>query len=152
VSAPASLVVAVVGVGGFAACSFVEYAFHRWWFHAPHTPHAPTAQRLHALHHESPRTIIATPFFVSLITCAMTWALCSCVTSTVSAGAFAGGMLLGHAFEGGVHHLLHHRSSTSSSWLRRLKRRHLLHHRKGDENYGVASSVWDRIFRTESAT
>lgn len=145
----ASVVLAIVGLGGFAACSFVEYAFHRWLFHAPY---APTAQRLHTLHHRRPRTMIATPFFVSLITCAVTWGLCCCVTSRVFAGSFAGGMLLGHAFEGGVHHLLHHGSPAGSRWLRRMKRRHLLHHhRRGDENFGVASSVWDRIFRTESA-
>lgn len=138
---------ALVALGGAAACSFVEYGFHRWWFHARF---AETARRLHALHHEAPRTLVGTPFFVSLITCAAAFGLGRCVTSSASAASFAGGLLFGHALEGTVHHLLHHADASRTPWLRRLKRRHLVHHQRGDENFGVASAVWDRIFGTES--
>lgn len=147
VSTHGSVLVAIaLSFAGFATCSLYEYTFHGWWFHAP-KPSAAVA--LHGLHHARPRAIIGTPFFVSLTAVGFTGLLLRAAIGPALAAVFAGGLLLGHCFEGAVHHIIHRRRFLGDGWLARLQRRHEAHHRRSEGNFGVSSSVWDRTFGTE---
>ena len=141
-------VFAALGVlfAGIAISSFYRYAFHRWWFHGAKPSHAVA---LHAEHHARPSALIATPFFLSLLTCAATFALGRTVFAPPLAAVFAGGMLLAHFFEGALHHTLHNRRFTGNSWLARRQRRHDAHHRRHDGNFDTSTAIWDRVLGTE---
>ena len=135
---------AAFAAGGLAF-TFYEYVLHRWLYHV-----LPTAvRRLHRIHHGHPDRLIGAPVFYSLTVTAVTWALASLAVSRAAAAVFAGTLLLGYAYHGVIHWLVHTRRFRGG-WLARLQRHHLVHHAPGRDgvNYGVTTTVWDRVFRT----
>jgi 4-hydroxysphinganine ceramide fatty acyl 2-hydroxylase len=124
--------------------SFYEYAVHRWLYHGRPS----IFRRIHALHHADATLPIGAPFFFSLATCALTWCLARCAVSAPLAAIFAGATLMAFAYHGAVHHLFHHRRLRGHGYFARRRRAHLAHHHRGNVNFGVTSSLWDRLFGT----
>jgi sterol desaturase/sphingolipid hydroxylase (fatty acid hydroxylase superfamily) len=134
---------------GLAAYTLYEYAFHRWLYHALPGP----AYRLHVNHHRDPAVPLGAPFFYTMLVIAGTWALASLAVDRGIAAVFAGTVLGLYAVQSAVHHVIHgwpgsHR--LRGRWVQRLRRHHMIHHRVERANFGIVTSVWDRVFGTVS--
>ena len=132
-------------VAGFVTWTFLEYVLHRAVLHRK-TYFAP----MHGQHHASPLAYIGTPAWVSVSV------LSACFLLPVwwwvgfnVADGLTVGVMLGYWWYGVVHHVIHHHANKSSPDFNDLRAWHLRHHyspRSG--NFGVTTSVWDRIFGT----
>lgn len=136
---------------GVLGWTLVEYAMHRFLFHAP--ARRPLARVLafvvHGHHHVTPREpsrLAATPVQIASLALLMggLWelALGAARLPTVMAGTLSGYL----AYEA-IHHLAHHDQPTNRV-LRALVRHHRRHHERGDGCWGISSPLWDWVFRT----
>lgn len=128
---------------GLFAWSLVEYSFHRWIYHKGRTP----AHAGHQIHHGSPETLIAMPWFVSTGLFGLFWYVFAYMLQFRFALSFAGGLLSGFVVYGAFHHL-HHHFDLKSCRYRKLRAHHFIHHRFPDVNFGVTSRLWDHVFGT----
>ena len=130
---------------GFAVWAPLEYALHRWLGHGP--PSA--ARRGHAMHHSNDVAPVAAPVFVVLICVLAIWSVLTLAVPSGLASLFMGGVYVGYNYYTLVHHLLHHCEPLvlRLGWDRALQR-HRLHHTNHDVNYGVTSTLCDRLFGT----
>jgi len=145
--APASwLSRAVAAAVGFVAWGFLEYAIHRWVGHGPPS----IARRGHAEHHSNGAALIAAPFYVVLAGAFAVWALLSLAIPIGIASLLVFGLYLGYNHYALLHHVLHHHEAIASQvgLLHRLERGHHIHHTQQSVNFGVTSTLWDRVFGT----
>jgi sterol desaturase/sphingolipid hydroxylase (fatty acid hydroxylase superfamily) len=141
VSSTAWIATAAVGATAF---SLLEYAAHRWLYHE-----LPTAGRhIHGRHHAEARRPIGAPFFFSLLVGAASWMLAWPIVGAALAAVFTGTLLGAFAYQSALHHLLHRGWLRGTPLLASLRRHHALHHRRGDVNFGLTSTVWDRVLGT----
>lgn len=132
-------------VSGFAAWGFLEYAMHRWVGHGSPS----IARRGHAMHHSNDRAPIAAPVFVVMAGVFLIWAALALLIGSGIAALLACGLYLGYNHYALVHHVLHHHEALAARvGLQRLERRHRIHHVHHDVNFGVTSTLWDRVFGT----
>lgn len=133
--------IAVLGLfalAGFFGWTFAEYWIHRVVFHH-------VFQAAHHLHHRRPRGYVAAPVW---LTTAVHLVLAAAFTQCGPAGL---GLLLG--LEAGylayivTHDRMHH-SKPRSGWLYGRAQLHAMHHHGAEANFGVITSLWDRVFRT----
>jgi sterol desaturase/sphingolipid hydroxylase (fatty acid hydroxylase superfamily) len=80
------------------------------------------------------------------VACAM-YALLTTVVRTDIACFGVFGLYAGYNHYGLLHHL-QHRRGTRVAWFGRLERGHRIHHRRHTVNYGVTTTVWDRLLGT----
>jgi sterol desaturase/sphingolipid hydroxylase (fatty acid hydroxylase superfamily) len=144
--APGWLGLVVAAGAGLVTFSFVEYAIHRWLFHAP----AGLMASMHQAHHDAPEDHAALPFFTSTGVAALAWWGLAPLVGSALASGFLCGLLTGYFCYGALHHLEHSVRLTSVPfrWLQRRWAVHAVHHRLVDANYGVTTSFWDRVFGT----
>lgn len=129
--------------GGLLSVSLCEYALHRWGFHGSRNP----AQAGHIMHHDSPKALIAFPWF---LTACVWWSVAYIAVNQLQIPfvlSFMAAFITGYAAYGAVHHALHH-NHLSSRWIRKLRTHHRIHHRFPDVNFGVTNRVWDNLFGT----
>jgi sterol desaturase/sphingolipid hydroxylase (fatty acid hydroxylase superfamily) len=133
-------------VAGFVTWTFLEYVLHRSVLHRK-TYFAP----MHGQHHAAPLAFIGTPAWVSVSV------LSACFLLPVwwwagfnVADGLTVGVMLGYWWYGVVHHVIHHRANKSSpSYFNDLRAWHMRHHYSPKSgNFGVTTSVWDRVFGT----
>lgn len=125
-------------VAGFVAWTFAEYWIHRTLFHR-------TFRAAHWLHHDDPRGFVAVPAW--LTTAFHTTALAASILGSVSDGFI--GFELGYLTYIVVHDRIHHTRRKPTGWLLHRWQLHMMHHNgKLEANFGVFTSVWDRVFRT----
>jgi sterol desaturase/sphingolipid hydroxylase (fatty acid hydroxylase superfamily) len=130
---------------GLALWSLAEYLIHRFALHGPAYLAA-----LHDMHHSDPRALVGSPLWLSLgsILCGSflpVWLLIGFATACV----VTAGLMLGYIYFSLLHHIVHHHPTKRGSYLWRLKRRHARHHYgKTPCNFGVVTSMWDRVFGT----
>ena len=106
---------------------------------------------MHDAHHADQLALIGTPIWISLsiMVVFVLLPLTFLVEQHVAIG-LACGLMLGHFWYGGVHHILHHWKIEPGTYWYRLKRRHMLHHHFDDMgNFGVTSGFWDVVFGTD---
>jgi sterol desaturase/sphingolipid hydroxylase (fatty acid hydroxylase superfamily) len=123
---------------GLIAWTFYEYATHRWLLHQVWP-----FRDLHDLHHADQKDYIAVHPAVTLALYAGFWWVWG-----VSYSALAVGFSVGYVAYAFLHTAFHHTRIVSGP-LFKLKRRHALHHAFDDINFGVSTSVWDRLLGTE---
>jgi sterol desaturase/sphingolipid hydroxylase (fatty acid hydroxylase superfamily) len=132
-------------VGAFS-WTFFEYLIHRFVLHR-----MPVFSPMHDAHHEAPLAFVGTPTWLSLgvilgVVFLPTWALGSFNTAC----GLAAGEMAGFFWYGVVHHAIHFRKPRMiARQLIAASRRHAQHHyatRPG--NFGVTTSIWDRVFGT----
>ncbi len=130
---------------GLFSWSVIEYALHRYVLHG-----LQPFQRWHAMHHERPQALIATPTLITAaaflgLVFAPAWAL----GSMGAACAWTLGVLIGYLAYALTHHATHHWRG-QGRWLLQRKRHHALHHSKSHGGcYGVTSSLWDVALGTD---
>lgn len=119
---------------GFLTGTFLEYAGHRWLHVAPVFGHG--------AHHRRPADYsvgAALPFGVALLSLAA-WAALG--------PWFAVGLLCWYGFYTFLHYSFHHNTFDDRSPFWDLQRHHDLHHRDGSGNFGVCTTLWDRMLLT----
>jgi sterol desaturase/sphingolipid hydroxylase (fatty acid hydroxylase superfamily) len=131
---------------GALAFSFVEYGMHRWYFHARGT----LAGTVHAGHHQHPRGPAALPWFSSAAVSAVALWLLSAVLSEAVASSFLCGLLAAYLWYVTLHHLQHsvRIRHVPTRWLKRRWAAHAWHHGRSNVNFGVTTSLWDRVLGT----
>lgn len=118
---------------GIIAYSFVEYAVHRWVLHGP-------MKKQHAEHHRNPYTQAQVPLTILAPGFILVWLLAGWAMMLGMAGCWAA--------SGFIHRKLHV-ANIDSPWFRTLQKRHISHHLRAKTNFGVTSSIWDRLFGSE---
>jgi len=135
----------VAFLAGLCAWTLLEYLVHRWIFH-----HAPWVRRQHAAHHDDPKALVGTPTWLSVATLSVVVMLPSMVAEGLAIGSsFSAGLVLGYLWYCIVHYGVHHWHVARRGYFSRMKRRHAIHHQVDvGSNFGVTTSVWDRLFGT----
>jgi 4-hydroxysphinganine ceramide fatty acyl 2-hydroxylase len=144
VVAGASVIVA------FIAWGFVEYAFHRWVLHGRPS----IARRGHARHHADDTALIGLPFLAAVTVACTICAILALVFTVGVACLLVFGFYARYNYYVLVHHLLHHRDKDLAdvACLARLGRAHRIHHDRHVVNYGVSTTIWDRLLGTFQPT
>jgi len=133
-----------------------EYGLHRYVLHGRFLYKVPLTaslwKRIHFDHHRDPHDLRV--LFGALYTTVPTLALVALpIGWTVggragAAAAFAAGSLIICFYEF-CHCVQHLHYMPKSPFLQRIKRLHLAHHFHNETgNYGITTSIWDRVFRT----
>ena len=126
--------------------SFIEYAFHRWLFHSG----ALILSELHASHHDHPKQPAALPFWSSAGSAPVFfWMFAPCASAFVAHFLLCG-FFAAYFGYGVVHHLQHsiRIKDIPFQWVRRKWAAHAVHHGREDVNFGVTTSLWDRVLGT----
>ena len=139
--------VIVIWCAGVVTFSLVEYAIHRWLFHA----RSGVMAAMHQAHHEAPHDHTALPCITSAVVAAFAWVVLSPIVGSAAACVFLCGVMSGYCYYATLHHLEHRirLSALPFRWLQRRWAVHSVHHRLVDTNYGVTTSFWDRVFGTD---
>jgi dihydroceramide fatty acyl 2-hydroxylase len=131
---------------GAFAFSFVEYALHRWAFHSGSL----LSGELHASHHHHPKQPSALPFCSSAVSApAFFWLLTQFMSAHVAHFALCG-FFAAYLSYGVLHHLQHsiRIKDLPFQWMRRKWAAHAVHHGREGVNFGVTTSLWDRLLGT----
>ena len=129
---------------GLMFWTLAEYLLHRFVLHG-----WPYFAKFHQAHHDDPRAMIAAPTLLSL----GIFATIALLPATLLAGLWPAlpwfaGFLSGYVAFGAVHHIVHH-SESQHVVIRHFKKFHARHHHGTEQqNYGVLTSFWDRVFGT----
>lgn len=123
---------AALFIAGVVAWTLAEYVVHRFVLHGL----IPTQ---HALHHANPDAAVLNIFW-------QIWA-CFALIYLTAGGAFLAGGLVAYAWYLFVHHCTHRGHDKSPLPLLEHHRRH---HKFATRNYGVSTTLWDRVFSTIS--
>jgi sterol desaturase/sphingolipid hydroxylase (fatty acid hydroxylase superfamily) len=145
-----SIVAGGVAIVGFMSYGLLEYLVHRWVLHGPPS----MARRGHAQHHAEPSALISTPLFVIMTGALAVWGLLGLVLPAGLAALLVFGLYAGYNYFALVHHWQHHRGKAfpCSAHLRRIERLHHLHHHRQVVNFGISTTMWDRLFGTFQPT
>jgi sterol desaturase/sphingolipid hydroxylase (fatty acid hydroxylase superfamily) len=145
-----SIVAGGVAVVGFMSWGLLEYVVHRWVLHGPPS----MARRGHAQHHADPRALISTPLFVIMIGALAIWGLLGLVLPAGLAALLVFGLYAGYNYFALVHHLQHHLGNDLArvGYFGRRERLHHLHHYRHVVNFGISTTIWDRLFGTFQPT
>ncbi|MDR3415234.1 MAG: sterol desaturase family protein [Nevskia sp.] len=139
--------VAAAVAGGLAGWSFLEYAMHRFVLHGPEP-----FRSWHLEHHRRPRALIGTPTVVSApLLLVLVYLPALALSDTWVATGATLGVTTGYLGYAWTHYALHHRSA-DTPWLRSRKRLHSLHHARHGCEYGVTTSIWDRVFASRAGS
>jgi len=135
----------VAFVVGLLVWTFVEYAVHRWVYHA-----IPFFEKFHDAHHDEPKALIGVPSFVSSgVMLAVFFLPLYFTVGIVFSGGFSSGAMLGYAGYMLVHHASHHWTLKPGSMLYKARVQHMAHHYNSTPgNYGVITAFWDHVFST----
>ena len=136
---------AAVYGAGIAGWTLIEYLLHRVFFH-----HAPVLSQIHWRRHNSPRELIGTPAWASMLVCVIAVAGPSWEALGFDLGtAITAGFVSGYLWYVFLHYTSHHWRSRRGTYLYRARLRHAGHHHsRHDGNFGVTTGIWDRIFGT----
>lgn len=124
---------------GFMLWTLTEYAMHRWLFHGIY-------KREHAMHHMRPREWIGVSAWMMFPIFAAVWLAMVSIGNGIGCGGvmFAGYATAYYAYVA-VHLMIHH---TDWAIVHSLREAHEGHHRGAGGNYGVSTTLWDRVFFT----
>ena len=140
------LLAAALVCAGFLAWGLLEYVLHRFVMHGRPS----MARRGHALHHADDTAPISTPVFIMM---ALAWAICALLSLVMPFGAaclLVFGTYAGYNYYALLHHVQHHRAAALEGvpLFARLERAHRIHHDHHVVNYGVSTTLWDRLLGT----
>lgn len=141
-----SVSMVVAAVLGFFSWTLIEYILHRFMLH-----HLQPFKGWHDEHHARPFALIGTPTAISLAL----FIVVGYLPLALALGPWVGlaailGIASGYFLYIVVHHATHHWRARPGSWMAKRKREHALHHMKGVSGwYGVTTSFWDHVFKTD---
>jgi dihydroceramide fatty acyl 2-hydroxylase len=128
-------------VAGAFAWTFVEYWTHRVIFH--HVFHDG-----HELHHKRPSGYVAAPVWLTGL---VHLGLAAAFTQGHDFGlGFFAGLEAGYGAYIALHDRMHHARTrpNMARWFGRRWKLHAMHHHGLEANFGVITSLWDRVFGT----
>ena len=128
---------------GFTVWGFLEYALHRWLLHGRPS----MARRGHARHHADGAALISSPALVVMAAALGVWAALSIVFQAGGACLIVFGLYAGYNHYALLHHV-QHRPPANLTFLARRARGHRIHHERHFVNYGVTTTLWDRLLGT----
>lgn len=133
---------------GLAVWTLAEYLIHRFAFH-----HFPGLQAVHLEHHAEPDGLHGSPTVVSVVAFAgLAFAPLWYLIGLPSAAALTVGVMMGYLAYAAVHYAVHHVTGLGPRWirpqLRALIKAHAVHHHQFTSNFGVTTTLWDRVFGT----
>jgi sterol desaturase/sphingolipid hydroxylase (fatty acid hydroxylase superfamily) len=138
---------------GLGVWTVTEYLLHRFIFH--YHPTSAWGKRIHfifhGIHHDYPkdRLRLVMPPSASIPLAALFYFLFSLLFQQNQLFAFFPGFLLGYLIYDMLHYAMHH-YNFKSGMMKRIKQHHMLHHYNDPEKgFGVSSSLWDEIFRSQ---
>ena len=144
---------ALCALAGLFVWSFVEYVMHRFVFHFE--PSSKWGRRLHfifhGVHHDYPNDALrlVLPPSVSIPLATGFFFLYKSFIPEVYFYGFFAGFIAGYLFYDISHYALHHFNFKARFW-KKLKKHHMMHHyADATRGYGVSSSFWDKIFRSD---
>lgn len=144
---------ALTAAAGLFVWSFVEYVMHRFVFHF--VPASKWGLRLHfifhGVHHDYPNDALrlVLPPSVSIPLATGFYFLYKSFIPEVYFYGFFAGFIAGYLFYDISHYALHHFNFKARFW-KKLKKHHMMHHyADANRGYGVSSSFWDKIFRSD---
>ncbi|QHS63175.1 sterol desaturase family protein [Chitinophaga agri] len=147
------LIWALTVLAGLFVWSFVEYVMHRFVFHF--VPASKWGLRLHfifhGVHHDYPNDALrlVLPPSVSIPLATGFYFLFKSFIPEVYFYGFFAGFIAGYLFYDISHYALHHFNFKARFW-KKLKKHHMMHHyADANRGYGVSSSFWDKIFRSD---
>jgi sterol desaturase/sphingolipid hydroxylase (fatty acid hydroxylase superfamily) len=124
-------------VVAFVVFNCSEYFYHRYVAHR-------LDKTYHAAHHRGQIDKSRYPAWVVI-------AGMIAVTMFVSAGTLRG-LLMGFLLEVclfiALHTSLHSEVTLPLRWYARIKQAHIIHHQRPQYNFGVTTTIWDRLFNT----
>jgi sterol desaturase/sphingolipid hydroxylase (fatty acid hydroxylase superfamily) len=129
----------VIALGG-VSYTFAEYAYHRWIAHEWMAVHGVSAN-----HHDDPLDLFAAPWCAVPVVAFGLYLGISLALGLSHAAAFMLGVSFMHLRQEILHWTFHKRPP----WCNALAEHHWLHHEDGTVNFGVSTTVWDRLFRTK---
>jgi len=139
--------------GGIFLWSLTEYVLHRFVFH--YVPKSKWGQKLHfifhGVHHDYPKDKmrLVMPPSVSIPLAFGFYALFSALVSEAYLYAVFPGFVTGYLCYDMIHYAVHHVNINNGIWLK-IKKHHMLHHYSdASKGYGVSSSFWDKVFRSD---
>jgi sterol desaturase/sphingolipid hydroxylase (fatty acid hydroxylase superfamily) len=132
---------------GFTSWGLLEYSIHRWILHGPPS----MARRGHARHHADGSALVGTPALVAAAAAVVLWSMLAAVCGAGVASALIFGLYAGYNYYALAHHW-QHGGHAPVPYLERLERAHRIHHVQPTVNYGVTTTLWDRVFGTCTAT
>lgn len=139
--------------GGILFWTFTEYVLHRFVFHFE--PKSKWGSRLHfifhGVHHDYPndRLRLVMPPSVSIPLATGFYFLFKTILPVDVVPAFFAAFMAGYLFYDISHYAIHHFNMKNALW-RKLKQHHMHHHYTDPtKGYGVSSSLWDTIFRSD---
>ncbi len=147
-----ALEISISLISGLLFWTLTEYVLHRFVFHFELK--SKLGKRIHfifhGVHHDYPNDArrLVMPPSVSIPLATGFYFLFSVFLPNNILEVFFAAFMFGYLFYDITHYALHHASLNSSFW-KRLKHHHMQHHYSNpDKGYGVSSSLWDTIFRS----
>lgn len=143
----------VSAASGLLFWTFIEYILHRFVFHFE--PKSAVGKRIHfifhGVHHDYPndaKRLVMPPSASLPLATGFYFIFYAMLPATYLFGFFAA-FIAGYLFYDISHYALHHGTFKSAFW-KKLKQHHMLHHYSDpDKGYGVSSSLWDKIFKSD---
>lgn len=140
---------------GIFAWTFLEYALHRWLFHA----NPPVSSYwlitlhflLHGQHHKVPfdKGRLVFPVVPAFIMANMLYALLAVFLVAPIRHTVLAGILAGYLAYDLTHYYLHYGSPSKGSYFYNLRAYHVRHHFQNPElGFGISSRLWDYPFNT----
>jgi len=139
-----SLMHATILWPAFFAIGILLWTFYEYFSHRVIAHNVPLFREAHALHHDKQNDHIALHPLVVLSIYGFFWLLFG-----FASGAMSVGFSVGYVIYSIAHTAFHYAKIEPGHFLYPLKLLHMLHHRR-DVNFGVTTSLWDRVFNTES--
>jgi sterol desaturase/sphingolipid hydroxylase (fatty acid hydroxylase superfamily) len=142
---PALIAVTAV-VAGFVVWRLLEYVTHRWVLHGPPS----LFKRSHARHHGDTHALISTPFLVIFGAALVIRSLVGLVLPSGVATLSVFGLYAGYNYFSILHYFQHRHGATTAcvGYWRKLLEIHESHHRHTLVNFGITTTIWDRLFGT----
>jgi sterol desaturase/sphingolipid hydroxylase (fatty acid hydroxylase superfamily) len=99
------------------------------------------------LHHDKPTGTFSLPWFIPFLISIVLFFIIYLLIGLSLAGALSAGIMLAYLYYEYMHYSFH-RYPHRTRYYRRLKAFHLVHHKVAYTNFGVTTTLWDRVFGT----
>jgi sterol desaturase/sphingolipid hydroxylase (fatty acid hydroxylase superfamily) len=140
-------------LGGLAIWTVTEYFLHRFVFH--YYPTSEFGKKIHfifhGVHHDYPRDKkrLVMPPSASIPLATLFYFFFSIFFERAALFAFFPGFLTGYLAYDMMHYAMHHHNF-KSGFFKKIKQHHMLHHYQDpSKGYGVSSSLWDKILKSD---